>query len=60
MRACEICGRGYKRSFSRSHSNQATIRKLQINLQWTKLAGRRIRACSKCIKTQDKRLAVAA
>jgi ribosomal protein L28 len=55
MRSCSICGRGYKRSQSRSHSNRATIRKLHVNLQWLTLAnGRRVKACTQCIKTAAK------
>lgn len=49
---CAICGKGYKRVLSRSHSMQATIRRLQPNLQWFRLpSGQRIKACTKCIKS---------
>ncbi|MCL5436128.1 MAG: 50S ribosomal protein L28 [Patescibacteria group bacterium] len=54
MRQCAICGKGYKRVFARSHSHRATIKKLQINLQWTKFAGRRVKACTQCIKSLGK------
>ncbi|MDP2933134.1 MAG: bL28 family ribosomal protein [bacterium] len=60
MRSCSICDKGYKRANSRSHSNRATLRKLQVNLQWTKVNGRRIMACTRCIRTTSKRLAEAA
>ncbi|MBI4049851.1 MAG: 50S ribosomal protein L28 [Candidatus Doudnabacteria bacterium] len=49
---CKICDKGYSRGFARSHSMQATIRRLQPNLQWlTVRPGKRVRACTKCIKS---------
>ena len=49
---CAICGKGYSRSQSRSHSMQKTIRRLQPNLQWTRAPdGKRVKACTKCIKS---------
>ena len=51
-KVCKICGKGYRRSFARSHSMQRTIRRLQPNLQWLTVAhGRRIKACTNCIKS---------
>ncbi|MDP3993528.1 MAG: L28 family ribosomal protein [Candidatus Doudnabacteria bacterium] len=50
-KACAICKKGYARSAARSHSMQATARRLQPNLQWMRLlAGNRVKACTKCIK----------
>lgn len=54
-KACAICGKGYRRSQSRSHSMQKTIRRLQPNLQWTRLPnGKRVKACTKCIKSASR------
>ncbi|OGE78254.1 MAG: hypothetical protein A2751_03830 [Candidatus Doudnabacteria bacterium RIFCSPHIGHO2_01_FULL_46_14] len=51
-KACRLCGKGYKKIFDRSHSMQATIRRQQVNLQWLTIApGKRIKACTKCIKS---------
>lgn len=51
-KSCAICGKGYKRIFARSHSMQHTIRRQQPNLQWLAInAGKRIKACAKCIKS---------
>lgn len=51
-KSCAICLKGYSRSYDRSHSMQATIRRLQPNLQWlTVRPGKRVRACTKCIKS---------
>ena len=54
---CAICGKGYRRAFSRSHSMQATIRRLQPNLQWFTPAGtgKRVRACTQCIRSAIKK-----
>ena len=51
MRSCSICGKGYKKAKSRSHSMQSRIRQLHVNLQWTKIGSRRVKACTKCIKS---------
>ena len=54
-KACAICEKGYSRSFDRSHSMQTTIRRLKPNLQWlTVRPGKRVRACTKCIKSVSK------
>ncbi|MBX4204747.1 MAG: 50S ribosomal protein L28 [Candidatus Doudnabacteria bacterium] len=57
MRKCTICGKGYMNAMRRSHSMRATKVKLYPNLQWLKTEHGRIKACTKCIKTQAKRLA---
>jgi len=52
---CAICGKGYSRSQSRSHSMQKTLRRLLPNLQWTHLpSGKRVKACTKCIKSASR------
>jgi len=53
-KVCDICGRGSQVGNSRSHSNIATLRKFRINLQSKKINGKRMKVCSKCLKTQAK------
>lgn len=53
-RVCEVCGRGTATGNSRSHSNIATRRKFQINLQVKKVAGKKAKVCTRCLKTQSK------
>lgn len=55
-KVCAICGKGYRRAVARSHSMQATIRRLQPNLQWFTPTGtfKRIKACTRCIKSYAK------
>ena len=58
MRRCEICGKGYLNTVRRSHSMQATKVKLYPNLQMLTLDhGRRVKACTKCIKTHYRKIA---
>ncbi|MFH0818923.1 MAG: bL28 family ribosomal protein [Patescibacteria group bacterium] len=51
---CAICGRGYNKANIRSHSKIATIKKQKLNLQPTMYKGVKVKACTKCIKTQIK------
>ncbi|MFA6271823.1 MAG: L28 family ribosomal protein [Patescibacteria group bacterium] len=51
---CEICGRGALTAASRSHSNIATKQTRFLNLQNTTINGKKVRACTRCIKTQSK------
>ncbi|PIR96918.1 MAG: 50S ribosomal protein L28 [Candidatus Doudnabacteria bacterium CG10_big_fil_rev_8_21_14_0_10_41_10] len=52
MRNCTICEKGYKKGNSKSHSQQTTIRRLGVNLQWLNLpGGKRVKACARCIKS---------
>lgn len=53
-RVCQICGRGPKAAQSRSHSNIASKRTLAINLQEKKIDGKKMKVCTKCLKTQNK------
>ncbi|MFH1207368.1 MAG: 50S ribosomal protein L28 [Patescibacteria group bacterium] len=53
-RICDICGRGALTAQSRSHSNIATKRRQQINLQQALYHGQRVKACASCIKTLTK------
>ena len=54
-RMCAICSKGYSKTIKRSHSMRASIVRLQPNLQWTQHEGRRVKACTRCMKTQTKR-----
>jgi large subunit ribosomal protein L28 len=51
---CERCERGPVSSQSRSHSNVATKRRNEINLQNKIVDGVRMRICTRCIKTAKK------
>ncbi|MFH1866501.1 MAG: L28 family ribosomal protein [Patescibacteria group bacterium] len=53
-RICEQCKRGYNPAISRSHSRIATRRRQQVNLQYKTVNGKRIKICSRCIKTLAK------
>ena len=54
-RMCDICGRGALTANFRSHSNRATKRKQQLNLQQAVWKGKRVKACARCIKTITKK-----
>jgi len=53
-RICERCNRGYNKAVSRSHSNIPTLWRQQLNLQYKVVDGKRIRICTRCIKTLSK------
>jgi len=53
-RICDTCGRGSNRANSRSHSNIATKRQQFANLQTKRIAGIKVKVCTKCLKTMDK------
>ena len=53
-RRCDICGRGPKTAISRSHSKTATKRKQYVNLQSKKVDGKKLKACTRCIKSLSK------
>jgi len=55
-RLCQVCGRGAMNSYTRSHSNIATKKKQHINLQTLLVEGKRVKACSSCIRTATKKL----
>ncbi len=60
MRKCEICGKGYLATFTRSHSMRKTKVRLYPNLQWLTVEhGKRVKSCVKCMKTYHRRLAKA-
>jgi len=47
---CDICGRGAQVGHRRSHSNIATLVRRKINLQRRTVAGRKVKACTACIR----------
>lgn len=51
---CEVCNRQAIIGISRSHSNIATRRRMNINLQTKKIGNRRINVCTSCLKTINK------
>ena len=51
---CELCGRGTTKGATRSHSNIKTLKKQFINLQVKKVGGKKLKVCTKCIKTFKK------
>lgn len=53
-RVCDICKRGTTTGNSRSHSNISTRRKFAINLQSKSIDGKRMKVCTKCLKTMVK------
>ena len=54
---CELCDKQYMKGNIRSHSNIATIKRQKANLQQATIDGKKILACTKCIKTQTKKAA---
>lgn len=59
-RLCTLCGRSALPGFTRSHSNIASKRRRNLNLQTLRLDGQRVRACTSCLRTTTKRLTVGA
>lgn len=53
-RVCEICGKGKLDGKTVSHANNKAPRKYNANLQTVKLDGKKVKACTKCIKTAKK------
>jgi ribosomal protein L28 len=59
-KVCSVCGKSYMMTWKlvklRGKYNPTIKKKKKPNLQWTKLAsGKRIKACTKCIKAQGKK-----
>jgi len=57
---CSICGKKYLQAWRiiklRGKYNPTVKRKQKANLQWVRLAsGKRVLACTKCIKAMGKR-----
>lgn len=55
-RVCQLCGRGSLKSYTRSHSNIATKRRQHLNLQKATINGKQVKACTRCLRTQARRL----
>jgi large subunit ribosomal protein L28 len=55
-KVCQICGRKPKTGFSRSHSMVATKRRQNLNLITKKIAGKKIKICSKCLKALKRKI----
>ncbi|MDD4995004.1 MAG: bL28 family ribosomal protein [Patescibacteria group bacterium] len=53
-KVCDICQRGKSFTHSRSKSNIATLRTHEINLQSKKIAGKKVKICTQCIRTMSK------
>ena len=53
-RVCEVCGKGKMAGNTVSHSNRKAPRKYDANLQTTEIDGKKVKACTKCIKTAKK------
>ena len=53
-RKCSKCGRGPIKGATRSHSNIKTKRRVYVNLQWQKVNGKKMKICTKCLKTLAK------
>ncbi|MFH1426210.1 MAG: L28 family ribosomal protein [Candidatus Kerfeldbacteria bacterium] len=49
-KVCDVCSRGYLKGNSRSHSNIATIKRQQLNLQSATINGKKVKACTRCIR----------
>lgn len=49
---CAVCGKTYSRTIKRSHSMRPSIKRLLPNLQYAVFDGERLKACTRCIKTQ--------
>ncbi|MDR3642506.1 MAG: L28 family ribosomal protein [Candidatus Doudnabacteria bacterium] len=53
-RMCAVCGKIYSRTIKRSHSMRPSIVRLLPNLQYAVFDGKRLKACTRCIKTKAK------
>jgi large subunit ribosomal protein L28 len=51
---CDVCERGGLVGNTRSHSNIASKRKRQVNLQSKRIGTMKLRVCTRCIKTAAK------
>lgn len=52
---CDICGRKPMTSINRSHSMRATKRKQNLNLQTKIINGKRLKVCTRCLRTMAKK-----
>lgn len=56
-RACHICEKSAARANHVSHSNVKVPRRQNPNLQFVRLDGERVKACSSCRRSMVKKLA---
>lgn len=58
-KVCEICGKGKMHGHKVSHSNRKSNRQYEANLQTVTLTvdgqQKQVKACTKCIKTLNKK-----
>lgn len=54
-KVCELCGKGKMDGKTVSHANNKAPRKYSPNLQETVVDGKKVKACTKCIKTAKKK-----
>lgn len=54
-RVCDVCGKGKMDGNTRSHANNKSPKKYDANLQTTEIDGKKVKACTKCIKTAKKK-----
>ncbi len=54
-KVCEVCGKGKMAGNTVSHSNRKAPRKYDANLQSTEIDGKKVKACTKCIKSAKKK-----
>ncbi|HMB66033.1 MAG TPA: 50S ribosomal protein L28 [Patescibacteria group bacterium] len=54
-RRCEICGKGSTKGAKRSHSNIKTLKRQHRNLQTKNIGGRKLKICTKCLKTLSRK-----
>jgi len=57
-RVCEICGRDYHKTSIinklRGKYNRVGVKKQRVNLKWKVIAGKRMKICTRCIKTKTR------
>lgn len=51
---CDLCGRSSTKGASRSHSNIKTTKRQHINLQSKNIDGKKMKVCTRCLKTISK------
>jgi ribosomal protein L28 len=54
MPNCDICQRQPLKGHSVSHSNIKTIKRQKLNLQNRRIDGKKMRICTRCLKTMVK------
>jgi ribosomal protein L28 len=52
---CDLCNRSSMRGAMRSHSKRRTLKRQDINLQARNVGGIKIKLCTSCLRTIDKK-----